>query len=174
MDTKTEVVRIRRKKTGEIVQDCDVYIGRKMTMGGWNLPQSKWANPFPVKKEAERADALRKYEEWIRTQPQLMASLEELHGKRLGCWCKPKACHGDILVRLMEEKFVERFKRLTGGDGHVRSLTSTVQTGDIHASRYAQKGTIGMLLSDEDLPVVFPKTGDLIMMAIPCDEDQSQ
>ena len=25
-----------------------------------------------------------------------------LRGKRLGCVCKPKACHGDVLVELIE------------------------------------------------------------------------
>ena len=35
----------------------------------------------------------------------LMKALPELQGKTLGCWCKPKACHGDVLVRLIEEKY---------------------------------------------------------------------
>jgi hypothetical protein len=26
----------------------------------------------------------------------------ELDGRTLGCWCKPLACHGDILVELLE------------------------------------------------------------------------
>lgn len=30
-----------------------------------------------------------------------MAALPELKG-RLGCWCKPEACHGDVLVELLE------------------------------------------------------------------------
>ena len=29
--------------------------------------------------------------------------LSELKGKRLGCWCKPAPCHGDVLVELIEE-----------------------------------------------------------------------
>jgi len=29
-----------------------------------------------------------------------MAALPELRGKVLGCWCAPKACHGDVLVSL--------------------------------------------------------------------------
>ena len=24
--------------------------------------------------------------------------------KRLGCWCKPKRCHGDFLKRLIDER----------------------------------------------------------------------
>jgi len=32
-----------------------------------------------------------------------MASLHELKGKRLGCFCKPKLCHGDVLVELIND-----------------------------------------------------------------------
>jgi len=41
------------------------------------------------------------YESWIVKQPELMYSLHELHDKRLGCWCKPKKCHSDILLKLV-------------------------------------------------------------------------
>ena len=79
----------------------DVYIGRP----------SKWGNPFTHLKESTRAEfivetreeAVSAYENWIRKQPHLMASLHELDGKVLGCWCKPKSCHGDILVKLINE-----------------------------------------------------------------------
>lgn len=27
--------------------------------------------------------------------------LLKLNGKTLGCWCKPDACHGDILIELI-------------------------------------------------------------------------
>lgn len=95
------VVRIRRSK-GVVVQDCDVYIGRAMYQGGWRLPKSKWANPFKLS-EFDREQSLKMYEQYIRSKPALMASLHELEGKRLGCWCKPEACHGDVLVRLVLE-----------------------------------------------------------------------
>jgi hypothetical protein len=98
----TSVVRIRRHK-GEIVQDCDVYIGRNMFMGGWQLRRSIWANPFTVKECGSAEKACEKYEKWIRTQPELLERLPELRNKVLGCWCKPGACHGDVLVRLLEE-----------------------------------------------------------------------
>jgi hypothetical protein len=41
----TEVVKLRRSG-GQLVQGCDVYIGRAINQGGWNLPCSKWHNPF--------------------------------------------------------------------------------------------------------------------------------
>ena len=28
---------------------------------------------------------------------------DELKGKTLGCFCKPKSCHGDVLVELANE-----------------------------------------------------------------------
>jgi len=48
-----------------------------------------------------REEAMQKYEAWIRTQPKLLASLGELQGKTLVCFCKPKACHGDVLIKLI-------------------------------------------------------------------------
>jgi hypothetical protein len=68
----------------------DVYVGRP----------SKWGNPFKVGRDGDRATVIRRYEDWLRTQPQLMAALPELRGKVLGCWCAPLACHGEVLARL--------------------------------------------------------------------------
>lgn len=101
----TRVVKIQRKNN-VVVQDCDVYIGRACMRGGWNLPQSKWYNPFSVNAAGSAAKAVRKYESYILQQPQLLSSLEELRGKVLGCWCKVTAstpCHGDVLVRLLQQ-----------------------------------------------------------------------
>ena len=81
--------------------DFDVYIGREVSERG--LPASKWGNPFVMSDEsdAERARAIGAYRDWIVTQAELMDSLDELRGKRLGCWCAPKPCHGDVLVELL-------------------------------------------------------------------------
>lgn len=98
----TKVVRIRRKG-GEIVQNCDIYIGRRMTMGGWNLPQSKWHNPYRTKECGSVEKACEMYEQYIRNS-ELINDIEELRGKTLGCWCKPKQCHGDVLVKILESK----------------------------------------------------------------------
>lgn len=95
------VVRLKRRKN-EIVQNCDVYIGRACYMGGWKLPQSKWHNPFPIK--GNREECLQKYKEYVLSNADLMRDLPELSGKVLGCWCKPERCHGDILVELLHKK----------------------------------------------------------------------
>jgi hypothetical protein len=71
----------------------DVYIGRP----------SKWGNPFQIIRGVRsREQAVAKYAEWIETRPELLAALPELKGKTLGCWCAPRACHGDVLARLAD------------------------------------------------------------------------
>jgi hypothetical protein len=68
----------------------DVYIGRP----------SKWGNPFQVGRDGTREQVIERYERWLLTQPELLAALPELAGRTLGCWCAPRACHGDVLARL--------------------------------------------------------------------------
>jgi hypothetical protein len=70
----------------------DVYIGRP----------SPWGNPFEIGRDGTRADVIKKYRAWIVEQPALVAALPTLKGKRLGCWCAPAACHGDVLAELAE------------------------------------------------------------------------
>lgn len=82
---KTRVVHLRRSQ-GKIVQDCDVYIGRKCNMGGWNLPASKWKNPFTIKEHGSAKIVVNKYKEYILTRKDLLSLLPELKGKTLGCW----------------------------------------------------------------------------------------
>jgi hypothetical protein len=81
--------------------DFDVYIGREMPDRG--IRGSKWGNPFIMldNGDAERERVIATYRDWIVTQAELMGSLEELRGKRLGCWCAPRRCHGDVLVELL-------------------------------------------------------------------------
>lgn len=76
----------------------DIYIGRP----------SLWGNPFTIGRDGDRAEVIRKYEAWIRAQPQLLAQVHTLRGKVLGCWCSPQACHGDVLARLAREALTTR------------------------------------------------------------------
>lgn len=77
----------------------DAYIGRP----------SKWGNPFEIGKDGTRKEVIEKYRQYILSNKELMNSLHELEGKVLGCWCKPHACHGDVLVELIEKKGVLEF-----------------------------------------------------------------
>lgn len=71
----------------------DVYIGR----GG------KWGNPFKIGVHGNREEVISMYEAHLLDCPEKLESLHELKGKVLGCWCAPKACHGDVLLRLANE-----------------------------------------------------------------------
>lgn len=74
----------------------DVYTGRAVHRKG--LPQSKWANPFPLAMGSREA-VIAAYRNWIQRSP-LIDQVGELSGKVLACWCAPKACHGDVLAEL--------------------------------------------------------------------------
>jgi hypothetical protein len=83
-------------------EDYDVYIGRP----------SEWGNPYThIKDKTTKAnfivktrnEAISKYREWVLSQPHLIEKLGALKGKKLGCWCHPKKCHGDILIQLIRE-----------------------------------------------------------------------
>jgi len=61
-----------------------------------------WGNPFIIGRDGTREEVIQKYREWIIKQADLMKLLPMLDGKRLGCYCKPDACHGDVLVELLD------------------------------------------------------------------------
>ena len=98
--------RVVNKRSGE---PFDIYIGRP----------SKWGNPFSHKdgtlaefRVATRDEAVDAYAAWIKTQYVLLTALPELRGKRLGCWCAPARCHGDVLLALANESY-EDFRART-------------------------------------------------------------
>jgi hypothetical protein len=51
----------------------------------------------------ERDEVISKFEEYLLKNEELMKDLHELKGKILGCWCKPEACHGDILAKYADK-----------------------------------------------------------------------
>jgi hypothetical protein len=80
----------------------DVYIGRPSKYGNpWSHEEGTLAE-FKVE---TRAEAIQKYEEWIRSQPEMMTMIKkELRGKVLSCFCTPKLCHGHILAWIANEE----------------------------------------------------------------------
>lgn len=81
----------------------DVYIGRGRG-SVWGNEFSWLPNTLATFRVANREESLARYEEWLRARPNLIERAKrELQGKVLGCWCKPLACHGDILVEVLNE-----------------------------------------------------------------------
>tara|TARA_B100000959_G_C14935691_1_gene605642 strand:+ start:679 stop:945 length:267 start_codon:yes stop_codon:yes gene_type:complete len=75
-------------------ESYDIYIGR-----AGKGQDGKWGNKFY---KGTREENIANFEHYLLDSPELMADLPELLNKRLGCFCKPKACHGDILKRYAE------------------------------------------------------------------------
>jgi len=85
--------------------DYDIYIGRL------HNKYNKWAYPKELRETfpegTPRQEIIDAYEDYLTSNKELMNDLHELKYKILGCWCKPKSCHGDIL-----KKYVDKLERL--------------------------------------------------------------
>lgn len=77
---------------------------------------SVWGNPFPMKgkSDEERDRVIQEYRRWLWNEIRvnngidrlLMPIIERKNSistpLRLACWCAPKPCHCDVLVRACE------------------------------------------------------------------------
>lgn len=90
---KTTVVHCKKKP-------YDIYIGRPSQ---FENPYSHLSRTLAKFKVDTREEAIEKYREYILGRPDLIALLPTLKGKRLGCWCRPQRCHGDVLIELIDE-----------------------------------------------------------------------
>lgn len=86
------------------VEEYDLLIDRR----------TKWGNPFKLKEAVDlksgdftvdRETAIAKYETYLSENPSLLKAIPELCDKVMGCWCKPKACHGDVLVEYVNKRY---------------------------------------------------------------------
>lgn len=109
----TTVINLKGKKNeyGSKLENAPpnvIYIGRRFTMGGWNLSDSDFGNPFAINKNLSREQAVEQYKEYIinkiNTEPEFKNKLFGLKGKVLACWCTYESCHGDILREIIEGK----------------------------------------------------------------------
>ena len=77
----------------------DVFIGRP----------SIWGNPFEIGKDGTRKEVIKKYRVWLNDNESLKSRILELDGKTLGCFCAPKACHGNVIIEMIEIVKREKF-----------------------------------------------------------------
>ena len=92
-----KVLNIRDLKSGEWPENT-VRVDRR----------SRWGNPFVMKdkSDAERNRVCDAFEEMAaKWTPETIAALKkDLKGKSLACWCAPKRCHADTLLRIANEE----------------------------------------------------------------------
>lgn len=90
------------KVVNKYKESYDVYIGRG----------SIWSNPFTHIKDKQtkaefvvetREESISRFKGWLWSEIKrgniTVEHLKDLDGKTLGCFCKPKSCHGDIIVQ---------------------------------------------------------------------------
>jgi len=75
-------------------EQYDIYIGRG----------SIWGNPYTIGEHGNRKEVIAKYKIHLKNSPQLLDQINNLRDKTLGCHCKPKDCHGDVLKELVDGK----------------------------------------------------------------------
>lgn len=93
-------------------EDYDVYIGRGSDFG----------NPYRIGPDGTREEVIVKYRDYfyqrIVYDEMFKKAVLNLRGKRLGCFCKPKDCHGDIIVEYLNEYY----RRISEANKRARSL----------------------------------------------------
>ena len=86
-------MKVFNKKNKDAPDGC-VYIGRG----------SPYGNPYRIGPHGSREDVIRKYEDYLRASPTLQRLiLERLKGKNLVCYCAPRPCHGDVIIKFICE-----------------------------------------------------------------------
>lgn len=101
-------------------ENCDVYCGRPSNE--WKDPlrcrpdeDGYFGNPIVIKKECPQCgdihinggDTLPCYEKYLTNRLEkdliFLNEFRKLRGKKLGCFCKPKPCHTDIMITKIKE-----------------------------------------------------------------------
>ena len=91
-ERKTTVINIRSGA------EYDILIGAP----------SIYANPFHINKSLSRERCIKLFKKdfdiKIKKNKQFRQAVMDLKGQRLGCYCKPLKCHGDVYVNWLEGK----------------------------------------------------------------------
>lgn len=90
-----------------------LYIGRANK--SYKLEESPLANPYTIGQDGTREQVIGKYRRWLWSHVQqgmsgirnpvwneliqICCKIMNNEAVTLTCWCKPEACHGDVVVR---------------------------------------------------------------------------
>ena len=90
-------------------EKCDVMICRHPD-GSIPAPPAKgcFGNPYPLTCERERQWCVSRFfayfHDRIENDPAFRAAVLGLRCKRLGCFCAPKQCHGDVIKAWLDSQ----------------------------------------------------------------------
>ncbi|AXG09680.1 DUF4326 domain-containing protein [Haloplanus rubicundus] len=85
----------------------ELISGRRFEPTRWVDRRSRFGNPFKLVKDGgeveSREQSVALYEGWFRgnlvENGEFAEAVQELYGERLGCWCLPQQCHGEVILR---------------------------------------------------------------------------
>jgi hypothetical protein len=88
----TKIVNIRNYNRRDYI-----YMGRG----------SPYGNPYVIGRDGNRAQVIAKFRadflSKVSNEPDFAQKVLNLYGKTLGCYCKPLACHVDVIVEWIEK-----------------------------------------------------------------------
>lgn len=96
--TKLIPVQVTRVVNKNKTNEFDFYIGRG----------SPWGNPFAIGhgEGPDRSEVIEKYREYfyakIAKDEGFRKGVLAMRGFRLACFCKPEACHGDVIAEYLD------------------------------------------------------------------------
>lgn len=108
LNTRLGAISVVNVRTAERSAD-NYYIGRPSTLG----------NPFVIGVDGSRDEVVAQYERWLRhhmraatpTGDNVRTELRRIKARceqgfpvKLGCFCAPAACHGDVIKRIIESE----------------------------------------------------------------------
>ncbi len=91
MITRVVNIKIDKEYQSKVSSTSYEYIGRG----------SYWGNPYSMFENGDREEVIRKFKydfDYEKFPNKDKSEVYKLTGKRLGCFCKPQACHGDVLA----------------------------------------------------------------------------
>lgn len=100
------------KVVNKYKHDYDIYIGRGSIFGNpWSHNEAAIHDIVLV---STREEAIENYRKWLTGQDhtkfkqherfRILRAIPYLRGKRLGCFCKPLSCHGDVLIEILNKE----------------------------------------------------------------------
>lgn len=96
--TKLIPISVTKVVNKKVTNDFDYYIGRG----------TPWGNPFAIGhgEGPDRAEVIEKFrayfEEKVSSDSAYRNGLFAMKGMRLACFCKPEACHGDVIAEYLD------------------------------------------------------------------------
>ena len=101
----------------------DVYVGRGSALGNPYTGTKPLASTKAMFQAGSREESIELYESWIREKIRtkdkaVCKALNEIYLRsvrgsvNLVCFCKPKACHADVIRAIVMEKLEQKFPLL--------------------------------------------------------------